>query len=187
MSCSPRRRKMALPRWAMEERHDMTDHAHLEEQTERDFGHARRKAFYRRLFRRVSARMRSGVSSGRLFSFEEAKGEAGARCAVHRGREIVPLGLIVGTVSRNSDFDGEFLPRDSSVGERWKSVDRVFLRKRKLPPVSLYKVGGAYFVLDGCHRVSVARYHGAKKIEAEVTEFFSARPSRPPALEKELG
>jgi hypothetical protein len=37
--------------------------------------------------------------------------------------------------------------------------------------VSLYKVGGFYFVLDGHHRVSVASYHGVEWIDAEVTEF----------------
>jgi len=37
--------------------------------------------------------------------------------------------------------------------------------------VSLYKVGGFYFVLDGHHRVSVARYHGVEWIDADVTEF----------------
>jgi hypothetical protein len=40
--------------------------------------------------------------------------------------------------------------------------------------VSLYKVGGFYFVLDGHHRVSVAAYHGVKWIDAEVTEFAAA-------------
>ena len=37
--------------------------------------------------------------------------------------------------------------------------------------MSLYKIGGVYFVLDGDHRVSVYLYHGARWIEAEVTEF----------------
>ncbi len=37
--------------------------------------------------------------------------------------------------------------------------------------MSLYKTGEAYFVLDGNHRVSVARYHGVEMIDAVVTEF----------------
>ena len=40
--------------------------------------------------------------------------------------------------------------------------------------MSLYKVGGYYFVLDGHHRVSVARYHGVEWIDAHVTEFGAA-------------
>ncbi len=55
--------------------------------------------------------------------------------------------------------------------DRWKRVDLAFRRGEELPMVSLYKIGEAYFVLDGHHRVSVARYHGVEMIDAEVTEF----------------
>jgi hypothetical protein len=51
------------------------------------------------------------------------------------------------------------MPAKASVVARWKRVDRAFHRGEQLPPVSLYKVGSFYFVLDGHHRVSVARYH----------------------------
>ena len=54
-----------------------------------------------------------------------------------------------------------------------------FHRGEDLPPVSLYKLDGAYFVLDGNHRVSVARYHGLRTVEAEVTEFLPARAEDP--------
>jgi hypothetical protein len=40
-----------------------------------------------------------------------------------------------------------------------------------LPAVSLYKIGEHYFVRDGNHRVSVARFHGAAAIDAEVVEI----------------
>ena len=53
-------------------------------------------------------------------------------------------------------------------------IDRAFHRGEVLPPVSLYKVGGFYFVLDGHHCVSVACYHGVKWIDAYVTEFGAA-------------
>jgi hypothetical protein len=55
--------------------------------------------------------------------------------------------------------------------QRWKRIDRAFHTGEVLPPVSLYKVGGFYFVLDGHHRVSVAAYHGVMWIDAYVTEF----------------
>lgn len=41
--------------------------------------------------------------------------------------------------------------------------------------MSLYKMGDAYFVNDGNHRVSVARYHGVESIDAEVVTFRSPR------------
>ena len=39
-----------------------------------------------------------------------------------------------------------------------------------MPPVVLYKVGEIYFVVDGHHRVSVAREQGQLFIDAEVRE-----------------
>jgi hypothetical protein len=77
----------------------------------------------------------------------------------------------VGGVGRCSEFDRDFMPTRASVEERWKRVDRAYHRGEELPPVSLYKVGGSYSVLDGHHRVSVASYHGVEWIDAEVTEF----------------
>ena len=63
------------------------------------------------------------------------------------------------------------MPAKASAEDRWKRIDRAFHRGEELPPVSLYKVGGFYFVLDGHHRLSVASYHGVEWIDAEVTEF----------------
>ena len=87
----------------------------------------------------------------------------------------VPVKLIGGSVGRCSEFDRDFMPARASVGERWKRVDRAFHRGEELPPVSLYKVGSFYFVLDGHHCVSVARYHGVEWIDAYVTEFDTVR------------
>jgi hypothetical protein len=83
----------------------------------------------------------------------------------------VPVGQIGGSVGRCSEFDGDFLPAKASVGKKWKRVDRAFHRGEELPAVSLYKVGGFYFVLDSHHRVFVACYHGVGVIHAYVTEF----------------
>ena len=45
-----------------------------------------------------------------------------------------------------------------------------------LPPVTLYKVGDAYFVLDGNHRISVAREHDVEYLDAEVFEAATRVP-----------
>ena len=63
------------------------------------------------------------------------------------------------------------MPAKASMAARWKRIDRAFHRGEELPPVSLYKVGSFYFVLDGHQRVSVASYHGVEWIDAYVTEF----------------
>jgi len=45
-----------------------------------------------------------------------------------------------------------------------------------VPPVSLYQIGDAYFVLDGNHRVSIAKEMGMETIEAYVTEIKTKVP-----------
>ena len=42
--------------------------------------------------------------------------------------------------------------------------------------VSLYKIGNDYFLLDGHHRVSVARHRGREWVDAEVTEVRGTTP-----------
>ena len=59
------------------------------------------------------------------------------------------------------------------------SRNQPFPRPRAPPPVELYKIGDAYFVLDGHHRVSVARYHEVPTVEAAVAEFHPKLPAAP--------
>ena len=148
----------------------MIDHVSIEEQVEKDFGLARRRA----LLGRIGARLRRDKARNRLLCFEEARGRSGAMGRVYWGVRTVPLERVAGSVGRCSEFDLGFMPAKASVKERWKRVDRAFCRGEELPPVSLYKVGGTYFVLDGHHRVSVARYHGVEWIDAYATEFNAA-------------
>lgn len=157
-------------------------HSNLREQAEKDFASARRKA----VLRRIGAFLRRDRDSNRLLSFEEARRELGTVEQVHLGVRAVPVSKIVGSVGRHGDFDRAFLPSKGYLGERWKRIDRMMRRSGGLPPVSLYKIGEDYFVLDGNHRVSVARYHGVGRIDAQVIEFhgqISSETRRPDARE----
>lgn len=146
----------------------MVGYMSVEEQVDKDFSAARRKA----LLKRIGARLRRDAASNRLLCFEEVRRIPKAAVGrIYRGIRTVPVGQIGGSVGRCSEFDRDFFPARASVEERWKRIDRAFHRGEELPPVSLYKVGGFYFVLDGHHRVSVARYHGVEWIDAYVTEF----------------
>lgn len=144
----------------------------LNEQADRDFTRARRRAF----LRRVGAYLRRDPASNRLLSFEEVRGALGALAGAYVGMRVVPVEKIVGSVGRHRDFDRAFLPSTESVGGRWKQIDRAMIRAEELPPVSLYKIGDAYFVRDGNHRVSVARQQGVEMIDAEVVELRSRVP-----------
>ena len=145
----------------------MVGYMSLDEQVDRDFTVARRKA----LLGRIAARLRRDAAPDGLLCFDDLRRVSGAVGRIHRGMRTVPVGQIGGSVGRCSEFGRDFLPAKASVGERWKRIDRAFHRGEELPPVSLYRVGGFYFVLDGHHRVSVASYHGVEWIDAYVTEF----------------
>ena len=151
----------------------MVRYMNLEKQVDADFSRALRRA----LLRRMRSRLQRDNTSNRLLCFDELRKIPGALGRIYRGMRTVPVAQIGGSVGRCSEFDLDFMPTRTSVGERWKRVDQAFHREEELPPVSLYKVGGFYFVLDGHHRVSVASYHGVEWIDAEVTEF-GARPSK---------
>lgn len=146
----------------------MIEYANLDEQVDADFTRARRKAILRRLAARL---LRREPASGRLSCFEEVRRELGATGGIPRGCRTVRLSNVVGSVGRCSQFDGGFLPNGRGTRAKWERMDRAFRRGEDLPPVSLYKVGDSYFVHDGNHRVSVARFHEVEWIDAEVTEF----------------
>ena len=149
----------------------MVGYMSLEEQVDKDFTLARRKV----LLRRIGARLRrNAASDGLLLCFDEVRQTSGAVGRVYRSMRTVPVAQIGGSVGRCSEFDRDFMPARASVGERWKRMDRAFHRGEELPPVSLYKVGDFYYVLDGHHRVSVASYHGVEWIDAYVTQFGAA-------------
>src|SRR6266508_370226 len=85
------------------------------------------------------------------------------------GRQMVPIGQILGSESRANDFDAEFRPRERHTAARWCRVAEAWQAGVELPPVELIQVGDAYFVRDGHHRISVARTFGAREIDALVT------------------
>jgi hypothetical protein len=153
----------------------------LNEQVDADFTRARRRARLRAL----GARLRSEHTSNRLLSFDDVRREHAANNRLHRGTRVVGVEEIIGSVGRWRDFDRSFLPARASVGHKWKRIDRAFQRGEELPPVELYKLEEAYFVVDGHHRVSVARYHDVPTVEASVAEFHPKRPAAPaPAAAK---
>jgi hypothetical protein len=141
----------------------------LGEQAEKDFSRARRRAF----LRRIGAYLRKDPSSNQLLSFDEVKSALGAVEQVYLGIRVVEVVKIVGSVGRHRDFDRAFLPSKEDLSARWKRIDEMMHRAEELPPISLYKIGDAYFVRDGDHRVSVARQQGVEMIDAEVIELRS--------------
>lgn len=158
----------------------MVDYMSLEEQADKDFAVARRRAWLRALMRRVWGR----PGTGKLMPFQETRRSLGASGGIARGRSTVEVSRIVGSDGKSDWFDDAFMPRRGLSRERWMRIDRALRLGAELPPVTLYKIGDAYFVQDGHHRVSVARFHGAEWIDAEVTEFRSPRAPEAPAPDR---
>src|SRR5215207_8639834 len=114
-----------------------------------------------------------------LLSFEAVRVCLNVRGQVALGHQIVPVKHIVGSEGRYSDFDRRFLPLTEAVEDRWRSIERAMERLIDLPPVDLWKISDVYFVRDGNHRVSVARWRGQGHIDAFVTELLVDVPLTP--------
>ncbi len=89
-----------------------------------------------------------------------------------RGLRTVALKQIVGSVNRYLDFDGEFRLKKDKPQERLKAIREAVGQAKPLPPVDLFKIKENYFVLDGNHRVAVAKEHAFEDINARVVEFL---------------
>lgn len=129
-----------------------------------DFHRARRQAAIRDIIARLK-----GEAVG-LLSYEDVRSKLKAHVGVARGLRDIPLNAIVGSVGRYNDFTRDFLPKQDSSKDRWIRVKLAVSDLSGVPPIDVYQIGEAYFVLDGNHRVSVARQLGATHIQANVIE-----------------
>jgi len=134
------------------------------EQARADFQRARFKAFVNRVWGTLSGQPTT------LLSYDAIKEKLHIGGPIYRGVQTVRVDQIAGSLNRYHEFDRVFLPASDKLAERWQRVNRAFYQEISLPPVVLYKVGQVYFVVDGHHRVSVARGQGQIYIEAEVRE-----------------
>jgi len=134
---------------------------------DRAFDRARRAAF----IQDILAPVRNQPTH--LLPFEEVRKTLNLGSQTYLGLHQVPLDQIVGSVARYHDFSRAFRPRRKSLRQRWQ---RAMKLQGRLPPIDLYKVGDVYFVVDGNHRVSVAREAGAQTIEAHVWEYKTRVP-----------
>ena len=134
------------------------------DQARADFQRARFKAFVNRIWSTLSGQPTT------LLSYDDIKEKLHIGGPIYRGVKTVRVDQIAGSLNRYHEFDRVFLPASDQLAARWQSVNRAFYQEISLPPVVLYKVGQVYFVVDGHHRVSVAREQGQIFIEAEVRE-----------------
>ena len=140
---------------------------------------------------RNKARMQGILSalhwkSNDLMSLYEVTSIIKPKSETYMGMQTIPVDKIIGSEGRYHDFSSAFFPKREQLKSRWCSIDSAMLNDVILPPISVYSLGGYYFVRDGNHRVSVAKSQGVEFIDAEVVELDSEIPIAPGMSMKEL-
>ena len=137
------------------------------------FERARRACRGARARRTLTARQLSGTRPRDLGST--------AALAWGPGRlRTIPLESIVGTVDPTVEFDAEFRPTTNRVASRWQSIAHAGLEGRRLPPIEVVEAPDGYYVMDGRHRVSVARALNKHVIDARTSPVVNMPRTRQP-------
>ena len=89
-----------------------------------------------------------------------------------RGIEAIPIDKIIGSLGRYLDFSETLLPKKTDGSSRYEYIKSLMEKGITLEPIQVYQVLDNYFIIDGHHRVSVAKNEfKAKYIDAQVTEI----------------
>ncbi|OLC45914.1 MAG: hypothetical protein AUH80_07745 [Chloroflexi bacterium 13_1_40CM_4_65_16] len=138
-----------------------------------DFDSARARAFWRNVRSVLTGR------AGRLRSIEPVLRAAGLEGRAFGGVHEIPVDKIAGSVApdaKTGDFDAMFLPVNRRMRDRWARIYQAMVEGDELPPIDVYKVDDRYYVIDGHHRVSVARNLGRPTLNARVIEVKTRAP-----------
>ena len=141
-----------------------------------DFDAARFRAFRRHIRAVLTGRARQ------LQSIEPVLKAAGVEGRAFGGEKEIPLDHVIGSAAppgKTSDFDPGFLPVNRRMRDRWTRIYQAMVEGDELPPIDVYKVDDSYYVIDGHHRVSVARMLGRDTINARVIEVKTRAPLGP--------
>jgi len=111
----------------------------------------------------------TGRPAGGLRCFDSDRRAKGAMHLVELGATDVPVMAIVGSVGRAGDFDHKFRPRPRHLRLRLADLERAF-PDCDFPTIDLYEIQGHYYVLDGHHRVALARKRDVHYMTARVVQ-----------------
>lgn len=107
-------------------------------------------------------------------SFADDAAKAGPLAPRSLGARTVEVARIIGSVGRPAELGADFRPlkANDDDDQRHKRLLQGLERGVSLPPVELYKLAYGYFVLDGHHRVAIAKQQQQLWIDAVVTEYL---------------
>jgi hypothetical protein len=133
------------------------------------------RAWRKKARKRVAAHVGLADDTQELLALDEVTQRLRMFEQSYLGVRAIPVDSIVGTVDRKGDFDREFLPRRPEMEGRWTRVEEV-MQRGAMPPIEVYEIEGRYFLVDGHHRVAVARQLGMDYIDAEITRIRTRYP-----------
>jgi hypothetical protein len=107
--------------------------------------------------------------SRRLNTLADVEAQSRIRNRYYAGPRAVALDHVRGTLDKADSFDIDFYPTQEHTAHRWIGVATAMTSGVTLPPVELIRTGDIYYVVDGHHRISVARALNHKYIDAIVT------------------
>jgi hypothetical protein len=91
--------------------------------------------------------------------------------------EPIPVDSVIGSVDRYRQLDGRFRP-GRRMTQRLRGIIGAMRNGVQFPPIEVYRLEGACYVIDGHHRVAAALEVGQLYLDAMVIEC------RPPADER---
>jgi len=128
-----------------------------------------------KLFNKFRDRWKRHQDSDEVKDFAKEQEYEEAFEAIKRDSRTVPLNQIVGSVGRYNDFDSKFRPKQHLPKFKLDRIRDAMRSGKPLPPVKLYQIKDEYYVLDGNHRISVAKELGLNEISADVVELMPSR------------
>lgn len=111
------------------------------------------------------------MKNNNLVDFSSIEKNFNAYTLKNKGVHAIEIDKIVGSLGRYFDFTENLLPKRDSVTARYNDIKSIMESGGILPPIQVYQVLDNYFVIDGHHRLAVAKNElKAKYIDAEVIE-----------------
>lgn len=139
------------------------------------------------VFKQLSKIFSSGHGDAK--SFEQEVEGAGIAGRVDSGMKTIPASKIVGSVGRAQNLRSDFFYKTGqAMTARFVSIGKAMEQGKVLPPIEVYKAKlrrkqgeqeidkTEYYVVDGHHRVAMAKKLGQDYLDAHVVEYKVQNP-----------
>ncbi len=142
------------------------------------------------------AKFFAAPTHGNAKSFETEVEHAGITARVDAGMKTIPASKVVGSVGRSQNLRSDFFYRTGqAMTARFTRIGKAMDEGKVLPPIEVYKAKlkrqdgdrevekTEYYVVDGHHRVAMAKAKGQDYLDAHVVEYRVAQGGSPASSE----